>query len=148
MGRVWHPEHFVCAHCHEPFPNSNFFEHEGKPYCDLHYAQLFAQVCAKCERPVIGTALFALGKYWHQEHYICHYCDKLLSGNDTTVMEWEGKGMCRACYYKLPTDVRKAYEKQKDAAKKAAERRMREEKEEKKQQDKEERKAMKEAMGN
>lgn len=145
MGRVWHPEHFVCAHCHSPFPSSNFFENDGKPYCDLHYAQLFAQECAKCERPIIGTALYALDKYWHAEHYMCHQCDRLLSGNDTTVMEWEGRALCRACHHRLPADVRRAIERQKAASRQAAERRVAEERREKKRHDLEEREAMQEA---
>jgi hypothetical protein len=32
LNRVWHPEHFVCAHCHEPFGESNFWEKDGLPY--------------------------------------------------------------------------------------------------------------------
>lgn len=142
MGRVWHPEHFVCAHCHSPFPSSNFFEHEGKPYCDLHYAQLFAQECAKCERRIIGTALYALSKYWHAEHFMCNHCDRLLSGHDTTVMEWEGRAMCRACYLRLPADVRQAIDKQRSASRQAAERRMADERREKARQDKDERRAV------
>ena len=32
MGRVWHPEHFVCFHCKEPFHGSTFMEKDGNPY--------------------------------------------------------------------------------------------------------------------
>lgn len=32
LNRVWHPEHFVCAHCNEPFGESNFWEKDNLPY--------------------------------------------------------------------------------------------------------------------
>ena len=35
LNRVWHPEHFVCAHCHEPFGESNFWEKVNQPYCEV-----------------------------------------------------------------------------------------------------------------
>lgn len=143
MGRVWHPEHFVCANCHEPFAGANFFEHEGKPYCDTCYAKHFAQVCAKCEKAIIGSALFALGKYWHHEHYLCHYCDAPLSVDGKTVLEWEGKAMCRRCYFKLPKEIRDKIEKQKEMQRKARERREKEERQEREQQRKQEAKERK-----
>jgi len=131
--------------CFVAFADSNFFEHEGKPYCRDDYSKHFAQVCAKCQLPVIGTAMFALGKYWHNEHYICHFCDKPLAGVDQ-VLEWETKPMCRPCYFNLPKEVRNKYEKQKAAAAKAAERRQKEEQQNAKRDEKEMAKARKAEM--
>ena len=37
LGKTWHPEHFVCAHCKRPFSGKSFFEHDGKVYCEEHY---------------------------------------------------------------------------------------------------------------
>jgi len=131
--------------CFVPFPDANFFEHEGKPYCRDDYSRHFAQVCNKCLLPIIGAALFALGKYWHQEHYICHYCDKNLVNNDQ-VMEWESKPMCRSCYFRLPTEVRKKYEKQKEMASKAQAKRDKEERDNRDKDDKEMARARKAEM--
>ncbi len=33
----------MCAMCFVSFADSNFFEHEGKPYCREDYAKHFAQ---------------------------------------------------------------------------------------------------------
>jgi hypothetical protein len=49
QGRVWHPEHFCCAHCHAPFAGSQFYEKNGLPYCEEHYKQLFGRPCSKCD---------------------------------------------------------------------------------------------------
>ena len=78
LGKVWHPEHFVCFICHEPFSGSNFYEKDNKPYCELHYAQEFGKVCAKCNRPIIKESLFFLDKVYHPEHFVCTGCDKPL----------------------------------------------------------------------
>jgi len=34
---TWHPEHFVCQTCHQPFPQGEFYEVDGLPYCEQHY---------------------------------------------------------------------------------------------------------------
>jgi hypothetical protein len=147
LGRVWHPEHFVCAVCHEPFAGSNFYEAEGKPYCEAHYTQMFGDPCAKCGRPVVHNACHFLDKVYHLEHFVCTGCDKPLKKGDIT--EWEGmsvvcwlckagfvlkelyflaKPMCMSCYRKLPEDVRKRVEKKREADKKLQKQREKEEK--------------------
>jgi len=142
MGRTWHPEHFVCAHCHEPFPTSNFYEHDGKPYCDLHFQQFFAKICGKCSKAIIGDCIEAQNKFWHPEHYVCTYCDKNL--RNETIVEWEGKAMCRACYYKLPKDIRNKIEELQAKMLKAKIERERKERDELASKEKEEKKKIEE----
>jgi len=49
---------------------------------------------------------------------LCSACDKpLLKGKIT---EWESKPMCMSCYDHLPSEVRKAAEKRREAEKKIA----------------------------
>jgi paxillin len=36
-GKKWHPDHFVCCTCNGPFPNGQFFERDGKPYCERDF---------------------------------------------------------------------------------------------------------------
>jgi len=71
MGRVWHPEHFCCHHCHTPFAGSQFYEKDGLPYCQMHYEQLFGRPCGKCGKPVTHNGVESLGKIWHKEHFCC-----------------------------------------------------------------------------
>jgi paxillin len=46
LGRVWHPEHFVCYHCKEPLGTSSYMEKDGNPYCKFFL--LFACVRFVC----------------------------------------------------------------------------------------------------
>eukprot|EP01104_Vermistella_antarctica_P009817 TRINITY_DN256_c0_g1_i4.p2 TRINITY_DN256_c0_g1~~TRINITY_DN256_c0_g1_i4.p2 ORF type:complete len:466 (-),score=122.43 TRINITY_DN256_c0_g1_i4:876-2273(-) len=108
MGRVWHPDHFVCAHCHRPFGKSTFREHEGKPYCEMHYRQFFADVCSKCNLPAVGKVIKWGGKSWHPEHFVCQGCEKALGDK---FHNWDDKPMCERCYKKLPKQVRKKIER-------------------------------------
>jgi LIM and senescent cell antigen-like-containing domain protein 1/2 len=109
LGRVWHPEHFVCATCHDPFAEGAFFEHEGKPYCEQHYTQDFGERCAKCQQPVATDTIHFEGKAYHREHFCCHGCEKTLTGKKTFC--WESKPMCQGCFNKLPEAVRKRIKK-------------------------------------
>ncbi|KAM5125899.1 transforming growth factor beta-1-induced transcript 1 protein-like, partial [Mantella aurantiaca] len=53
LGHTWHPEHFVCSHCKSLIGNTNFFEKEGKPYCEKDYFTLLAPRCALCHHPIL-----------------------------------------------------------------------------------------------
>eukprot|EP01108_Squamamoeba_japonica_P007110 TRINITY_DN590_c0_g1_i2.p3 TRINITY_DN590_c0_g1~~TRINITY_DN590_c0_g1_i2.p3 ORF type:complete len:128 (-),score=25.27 TRINITY_DN590_c0_g1_i2:21-404(-) len=108
MGRVWHPEHFVCFHCKEPFHGSSFMEKNGQPYCELHWHELFGQTCGKCNRAVVGQVIRAVGKSFHPNCLRCYGCDSALGGQG--FYEWEGKCMDKKCFLKLPSDVRKKIE--------------------------------------
>lgn len=110
LGRVWHPEHFVCAVCHQPFPGGNFHEKDGKAYCEDHFVQEFGERCAKCNMPVAIDAVHFEGKAYHREHFCCHACDKGL-GVSKKVYCWESKPMCSKCFGKLPEAVRKRIKK-------------------------------------
>lgn len=71
MDLAWHPEHFVCAECDEPFENGVFRRHEGKPYCDEHYKLLHAPKCSACDKPVTGKCFQNDGRTFHQECFRC-----------------------------------------------------------------------------
>ena len=55
MGRTWHPEHFVCTHCQEEIGSRNFFEREGRPYCEQDYHKLFSPRCYYCNGPILDV---------------------------------------------------------------------------------------------
>jgi len=116
LGRVWHPEHFMCHECKEPFAGSSFFEHGGKPFCELHYLQLYGKVCHKCNKPISNNGIAAFGYHYHEEHFVCSGCEKPLGKE---IMEFEGKPLCKPCYGKLPKDIRKRIEKKKEGEIKA-----------------------------
>ena len=56
-GNYFHVDHFNCFHCKGPLGNK-IFDHEGLPYCETHYIELFADRCQICNLPMPGTFFF------------------------------------------------------------------------------------------
>uniref|UniRef100_H2ZMC5 LIM zinc-binding domain-containing protein n=1 Tax=Ciona savignyi TaxID=51511 RepID=H2ZMC5_CIOSA len=99
LGKVWHPEHFVCVVCDNDIGTKTFFERDGKPYCEKDYHKLFSPTCAYCVQPVLGQCVTALNKTWHPEHFFCAMCSNFFG--DEGFHEYEGKPYCRADYYNM-----------------------------------------------
>ena len=55
LGKVWHPEHFVCTECEAELGSRNFFEKDGRPYCESDYFTLFSPHCAHCNKPILNV---------------------------------------------------------------------------------------------
>ncbi|XP_053624182.1 paxillin isoform X7 [Plodia interpunctella] len=99
LGRTWHPEHFTCAHCNQELGTRNFFEREGRPYCEPDYHNLFSPRCAYCNGPILDKCVTALEKTWHTEHFFCAQCGQQF-GEDG-FHERDGKPYCRADYFDM-----------------------------------------------
>ncbi|XP_045475431.1 leupaxin isoform X2 [Harmonia axyridis] len=99
LGKTWHPEHFTCNHCSQELGTRNFFEREGKPYCEIDYHNLFSPRCAYCNGPILDKCVTALEKTWHMEHFFCAQCGKQF-GEDG-FHEREGKPYCREDYFDM-----------------------------------------------
>lgn len=56
LGKVWHPEHFVCTECETELGSRNFFEKDGRPYCESDYFTLFSPHCAQCNKPILNVS--------------------------------------------------------------------------------------------
>lgn len=59
LGKVWHPEHFVCTQCETELGSRNFFEKDGRPYCENDYFTLFSPHCAHCNKPILNVRVVA-----------------------------------------------------------------------------------------
>jgi len=99
LGSQWHPEHFVCQYCQKAFVNGTFFEHGGKPYCEVHYHNQTGSLCSGCGKPITGRCVNALDKKWHPEHFVCAFCMNPLAGGSFT--EHNNKAYCKECHGKL-----------------------------------------------
>ncbi|KAM7381698.1 hypothetical protein PAMA_012506 [Pampus argenteus] len=76
LGKVWHPEHFVCTECETELGSRNFFEKDGRPYCESDYFTLFSPHCAQCNKPILNKMVTALDKNWHPECFCCVKCSR------------------------------------------------------------------------
>ncbi|KAK3540517.1 hypothetical protein QTP70_032733 [Hemibagrus guttatus] len=99
LNSLWHPECFVCRECFTPFVNGSFFEHDGQPYCEVHYHERRGSLCSGCQKPITGRCITAMGKKFHPEHFVCAFCLKQL--NKGTFKEQNDKPYCHACFIKL-----------------------------------------------
>ncbi|CAB0035868.1 unnamed protein product [Trichogramma brassicae] len=99
LGKTWHPEHFTCTHCREELGTRNFFEREGKPYCENDYHNLFSPRCAYCNGPILDKCVTALEKTWHTEHFFCAQCGKQFG--EEGFHERDGKPYCRDDYFDM-----------------------------------------------
>jgi len=68
LGKVWHPEHFVCTECETELGSRNFFEKDGRPYCESDYFTLFSPHCAQCNKPILNVR--------HSDMTVLCYFDK------------------------------------------------------------------------
>ncbi|XP_029999988.1 verprolin-like [Sphaeramia orbicularis] len=99
LNSLWHPECFVCRECFTPFVNGSFFEHDGQPYCEVHYHERRGSLCSGCQKPITGRCITAMSKKFHPEHFVCAFCLKQL--NKGTFKEQNDKPYCHGCFVKL-----------------------------------------------
>ena len=57
MGRVWHPEHFICSTCHQQLNNTTFVFEEEQIFCEGCYEKTFAKTCYACHKPILGVGI-------------------------------------------------------------------------------------------
>ncbi len=101
LGAAWHPEHFVCATCHQPINNTQFSVREGKPYHTQCYRDRFDPRCAYCHKPITTQYYTHNGASYHLECYQehigprCEYCHKPILGQYYT---HEGAFYHSECY--------------------------------------------------
>jgi len=100
LGRLWHPEHFVCVHCKEPLGARNFFERDTLPYCEEDYHLLFSPRCAFCDGPILDKCVTAMDRTWHPEHFTCAQCGCLL-GPEIGFHEKDGLAYCGNDFYEM-----------------------------------------------
>eukprot|EP01133_Synstelium_polycarpum_P004360 gene4360-5092_t len=94
LGKSYHPEHFVCTYCHQPFKGS-FIEHDNKLYCEDDYLDLFSPRCTSCSKPIEDTCITALGGRFHPDCFVCSGCGTNLKGKP--YKEEDGEVYCNQC---------------------------------------------------
>jgi hypothetical protein len=72
-GANWHPGHFFCAQCGDPFDQTMpFVEKEGYAWCVGCHANRFSSKCKGCRKPIVEDVVVkALGFDWHGGCFCC-----------------------------------------------------------------------------
>jgi paxillin len=94
MGRDWHDRCFVCTVCSKTL-NDEFFEKDGKPFCEKDYDNSFLISCAKCGQKIQGNVLRDnKGGVYHPSCFCCNKCGVPLGTN----FFWsDGLAVCEGC---------------------------------------------------
>ncbi|KAK9504042.1 hypothetical protein O3M35_010482 [Rhynocoris fuscipes] len=95
MGQNWHTEHFVCCACGTKLANQSYYERENNPFCTTCYEEKFCPRCTLCNKPIVDTAVLALGNCWHQGCFKCNNCNEPIS--DTSFELYREKAVCSDC---------------------------------------------------
>jgi hypothetical protein len=69
MGKPWHPECFRCTQCAIPLGPNNFYEKNGKPYCEDDYHKLFSPKCAGCHQPITDVSILYNWVYFNLKFF-------------------------------------------------------------------------------
>lgn len=96
-GKMYHMEEFVCSLCKRSLENVEAVDEEttGILFCsDCHHDHV-TKKCDSCKAPVVGTAIDALGRFYHPHHFCCFKCKKLLDGN---YYKNEDQPVCQECF--------------------------------------------------
>ncbi|VDK82809.1 unnamed protein product [Litomosoides sigmodontis] len=99
LGKMWHPEHYVCCQCGEELGHRNFFERSGKAYCEDDYHDMFSPRCAYCNGPIKDRCVTALGKTFHAEHFVCAECGRQFE--EEGFHEKNGQPYCKADFFRM-----------------------------------------------
>eukprot|EP01123_Difflugia_compressa_P000112 TRINITY_DN10217_c0_g1_i1.p1 TRINITY_DN10217_c0_g1~~TRINITY_DN10217_c0_g1_i1.p1 ORF type:complete len:446 (-),score=80.34 TRINITY_DN10217_c0_g1_i1:102-1385(-) len=98
LEQSYHPEHFVCEYCSQPFPGGRFMKaSDGNLYCEQDFTELFAKRCQVCNEVVKGKVVNADGMTFHPEHFICVGCGTGLVGKRYKVQKKTNHIYCPTC---------------------------------------------------
>ncbi|KAF3389322.1 hypothetical protein F1880_004121 [Penicillium rolfsii] len=114
-GCRFHPECFVCHHCHTALECVAFYEEPEASraerlahtsdedariprfYCHLDFHELFSPRCKSCKTPIEGEVVVACGAEWHVGHFFCAECGDPFNST-TPFVEKDGFAWCLQCH--------------------------------------------------
>eukprot|EP00475_Leptophrys_vorax_P042036 TRINITY_DN79347_c0_g1_i1.p1 TRINITY_DN79347_c0_g1~~TRINITY_DN79347_c0_g1_i1.p1 ORF type:complete len:528 (-),score=141.54 TRINITY_DN79347_c0_g1_i1:62-1645(-) len=101
LGRNYHPDHFVCKVCSQPFPDGMFHQYSEEPYCEQHFQELFAIKCGSCGKAILGRGFTVdeIEKTFHEECFNCADGHRIKDGEDFHVHD--GKVYCHTHFKDL-----------------------------------------------
>jgi len=97
-GEAYHPYHFNCKNCDGEL-TEDARELKGELFCLRCHDKLAVPICGACRRPIEERVVTALGKNWHVEHFVCAKCEKPFLG--TRHYEKRGFAYCETHYHQL-----------------------------------------------
>ncbi|CAI4230419.1 unnamed protein product [Auanema sp. JU1783] len=99
LAKMWHPEHYTCCECGSELGHRNFFERNGKAYCEEDYHNRFSPRCGGCNNAIKDRCVTALNKNFHLQCFCCSECGKELG--EEGFHEKNGQVFCKKDFFRL-----------------------------------------------
>jgi len=107
MNKNYHPDHFVCEYCSQPFPGGRFLVGpDDKLYCEQDFMELHAKRCQVCNDIIRGKVVNAGDMSFHSEHFICVGCGTNLVGQRYKINPKTKHIYCPSCMEKEVRTIR------------------------------------------
>jgi len=88
----------ICFSCGNPI-KGKAHPKNGHVYCAKDYVMLFAPKCKKCQKPIKGETVCALGNKYHKACFSCITCNKPFP--DKSFYVFNNNPVCRRHYHQL-----------------------------------------------
>jgi hypothetical protein len=99
-GGLFHVGCFRCSDCGSSIVEQYYAIPDTDPVilvCERDYFARHDSLCAKCNEPLRGPHVSALGKKFHMDHFCCSACNKTFQADDV-YFEHDGKILCQLHY--------------------------------------------------
>lgn len=98
FGGYYHPEHFVCEQCQNPFQDGKYFEYCNAPYCEGCFLSLTGEPCVKCGLHVADEDMVKVqNQPFHRNCLSCKHCGVSL-GTTGSIFQRGSDVYCRNDY--------------------------------------------------
>ncbi|KAG4304454.1 hypothetical protein PORY_002164 [Pneumocystis oryctolagi] len=75
LENYYHPLHFFCAGCGEPFnKNIPFIEKDTYAWCQQCFEHKYYPKCEECKKPIVEDLVCAMDLKWHAKCFVCCDC--------------------------------------------------------------------------
>ncbi|KAG4302450.1 hypothetical protein PCK1_001286 [Pneumocystis canis] len=96
LGNYYHPFHFFCAGCGDPFDeNISFIEKDKYAWCQRCFEKKYCPKCEKCQKSIVNDLVHAMDSNWHTKCFTCSICNSELTENFYIYNETLN---CPSCY--------------------------------------------------
>ncbi|KTW29522.1 uncharacterized protein T551_02138 [Pneumocystis jirovecii RU7] len=76
LENYYHPLHFFCAGCGEPFDaDTPFIERDKYAWCQRCFENKYCSKCEKCKKPIVNDLVCAMDLEWHSKCFVCSICN-------------------------------------------------------------------------
>jgi len=100
--KCYQPVQAICAFCLKPIEGKELSKNVNI-FCVEDYINLFVPKCKKCNQPIKGETVTALGGKYHRDCFTCIKCDKKFTNKSFYV--FDGQPVCRYHFHMMNNTI-------------------------------------------